>query len=322
MKFLKMTFASVLIISVFSQTVKAQDVKAETISKTDPEVVLANQGDAILTQKAIDGALSKIPEQHRLMFIRDSVKVDKLVKDMMQTEVFALDAEDHEFSKDPMVQERMRLAARVTLAEAWMEEILLRAPDADYASMAYEDYLANPDSYSIPATLDVTHVLIGNEDRTMEEAVKFADELTVELEKNPGEFDFMVQEYSTDPGKESNFGKYEHMGHGQMVKPFEDAAFALQAEGDISQPVRTEFGYHLIRLDKRHESRVLPFEKVREQAESNLKARHLENYRSRYLQSLLADPIVFPEGSVEIMLRRHFGENLEKAPIFTEDGVQ
>ena len=52
-----------------------------------------------------------------------------------------------------------------------------------------------------------------------------------------------------------------------------------------------------------------------------MKAKHIASYRMSFMQKLLQDPIVFPEGSVEIMARRYFGENLEKAPVFNEEGV-
>ena len=53
-----------------------------------------------------------------------------------------------------------------------------------------------------------------------------------------------------------------------------------------------------------------------------MKARHLEEYRVLYLQKLMANPIVLPEGAVEIMAKRYFGENLENATIFGLDGPE
>jgi parvulin-like peptidyl-prolyl isomerase len=132
----------------------------------------------------------------------------------------------------------------------------------------------------------------------------------------------MVMKYSDDPSKTSNAGKFTNVKHGQMVKPFETAAFALKSPGQISDPVKTRYGYHLIRLDQRHEAKTPPFEDIREEAEARMKAKHADSYYKSYLQNLMKDPIVFPKGSVEIMAKRYFGKNLEKAPVYTEDGIQ
>lgn len=300
----------------------AQDLPLTEVDRSDPQTVFAYQGQAVLTQAALDGAFSRIPEQYRLMFIRDGAKVDKLVKNLLQAEVVARDAEKSGFSQDAVVQERVLLAARKELAEAWLDELVKRAPAADYAAMAREDYLAHPEAYSSPATVDVTHILIDTKKRPPGEAEALALELQARLEQDPGLFDALVQEYSDDPGKAENSGRYLQMKRGQMVKPFEDAAFAMHTVGEITAPVETEYGFHLIRLDQKNEPVLQPFERVKAEAMEKMKAGYIADYRSRYLQKLLQDPIEFPEGSVDIMARRHFGEDLEKAPVFTEEGIK
>lgn len=300
----------------------AQDLPPAELDRGDPQTVFAYQGEAVLSQAALDGAFSRIPEEYRLMFVRDGAKVDKLVKSLLQAEVVARDAEKSGFSQDAAVQQRVLLAARKELAEAWLDELVQRAPDADYAAMAQEDYLAHPEAYSTPATVDVTHILIGADKRSPEEAEAIALELQARLKQDPGLFDSLVQEYSDDPGKAENSGRYLHVKRGQMVKPFEDTAFALRTVGEITAPVETEYGFHLIRLDQKHEPVLQPFEQVKAQAMEKMKARYLADYRTRYLQKLLQDPIEFPAGSVEVMARRYFGENLENAPVFTEEGIK
>jgi len=296
--------------------------KSAAIDKTDPNVVLAYRGDAVLTQAAIDGAFSRLPEKDRLMFIRDGNKVDRLVKSLLEVETVALDAEKSGFANDPVVQQRVRLAAREELAKAWLEEQVKLAPPADYRAMAYEDYLAHPEHYATEATVDVSHILIGTKHRTLDEALALAKDLKARLTADPSQFDALVVKYSDDPSKKTNAGKFLNVKHGQMVKPFEAAAFALTTPGQISDPVETEFGYHLIRLDRRHKSELPPFDEIRAQAEAQMKEKRAKSYREAFLQKLLMqEPIVFPKGSVEVMARRYFGENLEKAPKFNEDNA-
>lgn len=287
--------------------------------KNDPEEVFAYQGDAVLTQVGIDAAFSKIPEQNRLAFIRDGTQVDRMVRNIMKTEVIALDAMKHGFSEDPMVRERMIQAAHKALAEAWLDQLPENAPAADYEAMAREDYLAHPENYQTEEYLDVSQILIGTKNRNDEEALSLAREVRQRALDAPESFSDLVEEYSDDPGKVNNDGRYLRIGRGQTAKPFEDAAFALEKKGDISPPVLTDFGYHIIRLDKRYAPRKREFEEVREEAVAAMEESHKDRYVESQIKGLLAEGIVLPEGSVEVMLRRNFGENLENAPVFKQD---
>ena len=318
-----LALACLLLTTSVTYHANAQDIApAPLTDRNDPEIVLAYQGEAILTQAAIDAAFSRIPEKDRLMFIRDGAKVDKMVKNLLQVELVALDAEANDYLKDPLVRERVELAARLELANAWMEAVLLRAPGADYLAMAREEYLVNPGAYSSPATVDITHILISTKERLPSEAEAIALELQARLAKNPAEFDALVQEYSDDPSKATNAGAFKEVKHGQLVKPFEDAAFGMETVGQVMGPVETDYGFHLIRLDKKHEAVLSPFEKVQDAIVENMKAKYVADFRVSYMQKVLQSPVVFPDGSIEIMAKRYFGENLEEAPIFTEDGVK
>lgn len=308
---LALTFACLLFVTSAGADEFEREAPAD---RSDPEVVFAYQGEAVLTQDGIDAAFSRIPREHRLVFIRDGTKVDKLVRDIMKTEVIAHDALENEFDENPVIRERMLLAAHKTLAEAWMEHILESAPEADYEAIAYEDYIANPEDYMTPVYIDVTHILISTESRSDEEALALAQTVRERALESPESFTELVMEYSDDPARDRNKGSYLRVGRGQMAKPFEDAAFALESEGDISKPVGTGYGFHIIRLDKRYEPRQRPFEDVRKEAVAAMEAEHRARYQQNYIQGLLAEGIVLPEGSVEVMLKRYFGENLENAP--------
>ncbi len=300
---------------LLAQSVFADEFEREIPADlNDPEVVFAYQGDAVLTQVGIDAAFSRIADEHRLAFIRDGSKVDQMVRNIMKTEVLANDALEKGFDEDPVVRERVIQAAHMALAEAWIDQIAENAPEADYEAMAYEDYVANPEDYMTPVYIDVTHILIGTESRSKADALALAQTVRERALESPESFTELVMEYSDDPARDRNKGSYLRVSRGQMARPFEDAAFALESEGDISKPVGTDYGFHIIRLDKRYEPRQRSFEDVREEAVAAMEAQHRARYQQNYIQGLLAEGIVLPEGSVEVMLKRYFGENLENAP--------
>ena len=98
----------------------------------------------------------------------------------------------------------------------------------------YED---NKDQF---AKRDASHILVDNE--------KTAKEIKEKLDKGE-DFAALAKEYSKDTANADNGGNLGEFSKGQMVKEFEDAAFALK-EGEISEPIKTQFGYHIIKINK------------------------------------------------------------------------
>ncbi len=99
---------------------------------------------------------------------------------------------------------------------------------------------------------EASHILIGFGVNASEEdkakAKEKALEIEAQLKADPKRFEELAAKFSQDPGSASKGGSLGSFGRGAMVKPFEDAVFAMQV-GDISDVVESEFGYHIIRLD-------------------------------------------------------------------------
>jgi parvulin-like peptidyl-prolyl isomerase len=91
-----------------------------------------------------------------------------------------------------------------------------------------------------------------------------------------------------------------------MVEPFENAAFSLEV-GEISQPVLTRFGYHVIRLDAVNAPEQLPFESVRARLEEQMRDQHRERVRGQYLTPLYDEEIEVNRESVRNSILRVFG---------------
>jgi peptidyl-prolyl cis-trans isomerase C len=277
--------------------------------------IFARQGDVVLTQAELDAAFARVPEHIRMAVIRDGGKVDQMVQSLLRYKQIAIDASEHEFDQDPEVQARLRVASNQELAEAWLEKVVADAPAANYEAIAHERYLAHPEAFLTEEVVDVSHILVEiNADRTDEEALELANSLRSRLLEDPAQFDALVEEYSDDPGKAANQGRYPQVTRGQMVAPFEETAFSLEEAGQLSSPVKTSFGYHVIRLNRKTPAGPVPFEQVKAQLMQEAREGHLSEYRKNYILNLSAEPIEIPEGAVETMLMRHFGENLELAP--------
>lgn len=288
-------------------------VMALSTARAD-DLVFARQGDLVLTHQEIDAAFAQIPEMHRGYFIRDGSRVDQLIQNLFRNKLVAADAVAHGYDEDPITASRLKLVAEKELAVAWMEQVMKDAPQADYEALAHERYLANPENYQSETMVDVTHILIQSDNKPKEEARQKAEELRAQLLDKPELFDQYVLEYSEDPAKSQNKGRYAMVQRGQMVKPFEDMAFSMQTPGEISEIVETAYGFHILRLNAIIPAGTLPFEQVRGELEETVRKEYLEDYQTRYIFKLVPEPIQIEEGAVEEMAKRHFGENFEQLP--------
>ena len=268
---------------------------------------IARRGDGVVTHDVFDARVSRIPEYDRKVVLRDRKRLQDLLGNLMLNAQLVADARAAKLDQDPEVIARMQLAADEELARAWLQELASRGEPADYLAMAQENYLANPGMFKTEKTVDLTHILIGTEQRSDEDALSLAQQLRQRIMEAPESFDSLVLEYSDDPGATANKGRYKKVRKGQMEKAFETAVFDM-AVGEMSEPVKTPYGYHLIRLDYIDEPKTQSFEEVKDMLVDRARRRHEESVQNDYLSHLASLPAEIPEAALEDMVRRHFGE--------------
>jgi peptidyl-prolyl cis-trans isomerase D len=121
--------------------------------------------------------------------------------------------------------------------------------------------------FGTPEERQAAHILIavkaGASQAEQDAAKARAEQLLEQARKNPEKFAELARKNSQDPGSAVNGGDLGFFGRGMMVKPFEDAAFDLKI-GEISGLVKSDFGYHVIKLLAVKATRVLPFDEARE----------------------------------------------------------
>jgi len=126
-------------------------------------------------------------------------------------------------------------------------------------------YHQRSEIYDVPEQVHARHILIGVASDADEATVAAAEaRARAVIERISGGEDFaaVASEVSDDPGSQAAGGDLGTFRRGQMVKPFEDAAFALEP-GVLSEPVRSDFGFHVIRVEEHVPASLTPFEDVR-----------------------------------------------------------
>jgi peptidyl-prolyl cis-trans isomerase D len=151
-------------------------------------------------------------------------------------------------------------------------------------------YHQRSEIYDVPEQVRARHVLLGLEPDASEEAVALAEtQARALIDRIQGGEDFaaIAAEASNDPGSKDNGGDLGFFRRGQMVKPFEDAAFSLEP-GVLSEPIKSDFGFHIIRVEEHTEASHTAFEDVREELVREVLAHDLRADANRALADELA----------------------------------
>lgn len=157
------------------------------------------------------------------------------------------------------------------LTEALINDYYSSAPKPNYEVLAKEAYLANPKGYAQAEQVRAEHILIAvSDERDDKSALKKADELYSQAIKGKGTFSDLAKQHSDDPSAASNSGHLGFFVRETMVKPFSDTAFSMK-KGEISKPVKTDFGYHIIHVLDKRKAGVQSFDAVKDQLISEQK---------------------------------------------------
>lgn len=277
----------------------------------DADTLVVSQGAARVTLGDVDAYVHRIPESDRKGFMTKPERIETMLRNMLLDKQLADEARKLGLEKDPIVQQQIALATENALSRARMEKFKASLKAPDFSEQAQEDYLANKKNYTTPKRYDVKHILFDIKTRTPEQAEALARDAAAKLARDPSQFDAMVEELSDDPSKKDNHGLIENAASESFVAPFAETAAKLEKIGDISPPVRTVFGYHILKLVKTEPEQLQPFDRVRPSIISRLEAEWMETKIREKLDGLRNEKMD-PKPEVLATLRERYGA--EQAP--------
>ena len=180
---------------------------------------------------------------------------------------------------------KSQLKRNAAIKELVDKEFAQKITISDKESKAH--YASNPNLFKQPEQVQARHILIKIDSKAdvsqKTEAHKKIENIQKRLQKGE-DFAALAKEFSQCPSNAKG-GDLGYFGRGQMVPPFEQAAFALKT-GAISDIVETGFGYHLIKvMDKKSES-TIPYKDIKERLEQRLKQEKIQKEITLYVEQL------------------------------------
>jgi peptidyl-prolyl cis-trans isomerase D len=265
-------------------------------------------GTAFLTQKELQRAQALLGEQREVDYAIVSTKSYLASVKVADAEVQAwYDAHKGEYLTPETVDlQYVELRLADSAKEVAVDDAALRT-----------HYEQIKDRFSSAERRHAHHILI-KIDKDLDDAAakKQAEEVLAKL-KAGGDFEALAKQYSKDPGSANKGGDLGWAGKGMFVGPFEDALFGLKV-GELSGPVKTEFGYHVIRLDEVEGGDSKSFEQVRGEVEADYKA---DRARSLFYEKTqkLADE-AFAKLTELGSVAKDFNTDVKSVAAFTRNG--
>jgi len=133
-----------------------------------------------------------------------------------------------------------------------------------------QQYMASIQQYQVPNRVHVEHILlmtVGKTDAEVEEIKKKADDVLKQVKKG-GKFEDLAKKYSEDPGSKDKGGDLGWITQGQTVPEFEKAAFSL-SPGQVSDLVKSQYGFHIIKVVEKETAHTKPFQEVKDSLRAN-----------------------------------------------------
>jgi peptidyl-prolyl cis-trans isomerase C len=220
-------------------------------------------GPSRITAADVDADAQRMPEPLRSQVLADPKKVEQVVSNLYVRRSIADEAQRQGLEKQADVSAALQLARDKVLSDAWLLQMQTKHKLSDQLAeaQARNVYNANRTRFEHLEQIQVRHILIAGD--TPESKSK-AEELLDRLKKG-ADFAELAKENSADKGSAAKGGDLGYFEGGRMVPEFDQAAFALKTPGSLSDPVKTQFGYHILRLEARRPAGVQPYSEVREQ---------------------------------------------------------
>lgn len=263
---------------------QSSDKAAQPGGDLPDDLVIAEQGGQVLTLGEMRTKIKvAAPADQVADFFADGGKVAKLVEELLTVEQMAALARKNGLDKDPQLKSELEMYELDWLARRQLARHMASLDEPDYEPLARERYQANKAEFVIPTSRDVRHILVMTSDKSDEEARSKIDEALAALREGQN-FDEVLHKYTEDPAIAHN-GWVRNATSAGIDPAFAAAAAALKEPGDLSEPVKSVFGYHIIRFEREKQGYTRPYEEVREGLIKKIRGEYRSAARQAYVET-------------------------------------
>lgn len=211
--------------------------------------VLAKIGDKEITANDIESAINSLDPYQKQQFDNEEGR-KRILADLINQELFYLDAIENKLDEEENFKKEMELIKINMIKQYAINKCLASVTVSDEEKLKY--YEENKAQFVKQESVTAKHILVDDE--------ALAKDIEKMLDKKEISFEDAAVKYSNCPSnmKGGDLGTFER---GKMVPEFEEAAFALPI-GKVSAPVKTQFGYHLIKVEEHTEQKQSEYEDV------------------------------------------------------------
>jgi peptidyl-prolyl cis-trans isomerase C len=267
---------AVVLVAGCGRGAKEETPKGGTSSGGGPaaagEVVATYKGHT-LTSGQVTKELERLPVPSR-SYLSSPERKRQFVENLVMNDLLYEEGRGAGYDRDEDVERQVNDLRKRLVVQRVMRQYQTPPTITDEQVRAYYDQ--NPDLYST-TQIQASHILVKDE--------ATARQILAELKAHPEKFADLAREKSTDTASAKKGGDLGLFGQGRMVPEFERAAFALKP-GEISDVVKTQYGYHIITVTDRKEGERRPFDQVKEQIRATLRTKGLQEQVQAHLETL------------------------------------
>lgn len=235
---------------------------------------LAKVGNTTVTQSDYDREFKALPDYAQQLFA-DGQGKEKFLNEIINKEMLYQEAIKKGLDKTTDFQRKLEEFRKLTLVtELFEKEIMAKAKISEPELKDYYD--KHKEEFTPTTQIKASHILV----KTSAEAEKVLERL-----KKGEKFGDIAKAVSQDPGSAKNGGDLGYFSRGQMVPEFEKAAANLKV-GEISIPVQTQFGFHIIKVTDKKKGAVIEYEKIKEMISQRLSGEKQKEAFDQYLAEL------------------------------------
>jgi parvulin-like peptidyl-prolyl isomerase len=195
----------------------------------------------------------------------DSALQEVLVRGYINSKLLTKEAEDKKIGESKTFQEKLNMAKTQMMQQELMEA---KIKDSVTDAAIEQEYKRFVESIKGQDEIKVAHMLVDTKEKALEIKKKLA---------KGTKFASLVKEYSKDEGSKNNGGDIGYVMKGQLVPEFESAAFAMKV-GEVSEPVKTQFGWHVIKVVDKRPVKVPALEDEKANIQARLARSEVEKY--------------------------------------------